>query len=69
MLTYRHLVICSALSVISSSTLHRKNNAISVCATKTEISSPVKIAMVSSFYFWSIGPFYEGTDAGLVGYT
>jgi len=68
MLTYRHLVICSALSVISSSTLHR-NNAISVCATKTEISSPVKIATVSYFYYWSIGPFYEGTDAGLVGYT
>lgn len=68
MLTYRGLDICSALNVVSFSTLYHKYT-ICLCATKTEISSPVKIATVSYFYFWSIGPFYGGTDAGWVGDT
>lgn len=62
MLKYRSLVIYSALSVISSSTLHC-NNTVYV---QPKLKSPVKCATVSYFYFWSIGPFYEWTDAGWV---
>lgn len=44
MLTYRSLLICSALNVISSSTLHRNSN-IFVCATKLKSVLRLKLSV------------------------